>query len=75
MDELKITSKFMRNVVSKLVSKMLYKKLGYKIDIKFEDINILSNEGKMNIHINANAEIDSAEFKKFLKFVDEDGVL
>ena len=75
MDELKITSKFMRNVVSKIVSKMLYKKLGYKIDIKFEDINILSNEGKMNIRINANAEIDSAEFKKFLKFVDEDGVL
>ena len=72
MDELRISTKFMRGIVSKLLSKMLYKKLGYKIDIQLNDINVKVDEGVTRIHLNADAEMENNEFKKFLKFVENE---
>ena len=48
MDEMKIklSTNFMRGLVSKLISKTIYKKLGYKIDIQLNDLDISTNNGK-----------------------------
>jgi hypothetical protein len=70
VDELKIKSGFMRGVVSKLVEKAIHKKFGYKVDIQINDIDVVVTDGKAHIHLNADGEIDSNEFKKFTKFID-----
>lgn len=69
MDELKIKSGFMRGIVSKLVAKAIHKKFGYKVDIQINDIDVVVTDGKARVHLNADGEIDSNEFKKFTKFI------
>lgn len=69
MDELKIKSGFMRGIVSKLIAKTLYKKLGYKIDIQVNDIDVTVTDGKAHVHLNVDGEIDNREFMKFTKFI------
>lgn len=69
MDELKIKSGFMRGIASKLVAKAIHKKFGYKVDIQINDIDVVVTDGKAHVHLNADGEIDSNEFKKFTKFI------
>lgn len=73
MDEMKmkLTSKFMRGLVSKLLSKFVSTKLGYKIDIHFEDLDINVVDGETNISASVKAHVDSPEFIKLVKAVDE----
>lgn len=69
MDELKIASKFMRMMMSKLVKMVIYKKFGYKVDIQINEISATSVDGKTHVHLNVDGDIDSNEFKKFTKFI------
>ena len=46
MDEMKIVSKFTRNMISKILKVMLKKKSGYNVDIQINDVNVTINEGK-----------------------------
>ena len=59
----------MRGVISKLLGVMINKKLGYKVDIQLNDLQITSIEGRTHIHVNADAEIDENEFKKITKVI------
>lgn len=74
MDEMKIklSTKFMRNIISKLISKMLYKKLGYKIDVQLNDINVEFINGETNIHADVDLKLDKEEFTKIIKSSDLD---
>ena len=74
MDEmrLKLSTNFMKNIVSKLMSKMIYKKFGYKINIKLEDIDIWAVDGDTTIKLNVEAKLDSNEFKKLVKNISID---
>ncbi len=72
MDELKITSKFMRTMISKLIKMALYKKFGCKIDIQINELSAVSIDGKTHVHLNVDGDIDSNEFKKFTKFIGVD---
>ena len=58
MDEMKVklSTKFMRNIVSKLMSRAIYKKTGYKVDIQLDDLDIWSINGDTTIILN---EIDT----------------
>jgi selenophosphate synthetase-related protein len=69
MDELKLTlsTKFMRGIVAKLISKTLIKKFGYDIDIQIKEIGIEVIGGKVHIHTDVDAEINKDEFVKILK--------
>lgn len=69
MDELKlvISTKFMRNIVTKIISKALYKKTGCQIDIQINKIKIETYEGKVQIHMDADAEMNGEDFKNILK--------
>ena len=51
MDELKITSKFMTKIVSKIVEVILKKKLGYKIDIQVNRIDVTFDDGKAHFGV------------------------
>lgn len=72
MDELRISSKFMRDIVSKVVSKLLYKKLGYKIDIRLNNLQVQMIDGTANVHIDADAKMNESELKKVTKIIEEE---
>lgn len=69
MDELKLklSTKFMRGIVAKLVSKSLFKKFGCEIDIQINEIEVTTHDGKVYLHVNADAETTNEEFKKIIK--------
>lgn len=71
MDEMKIKlrTKFMRNIVSKLVAKSIYKKYGCKINIQLNELEINSIDGETYILVGAEGKVESDEFKKLLKTV------
>jgi hypothetical protein len=73
MDELKLnlSSKLMRGIVTKLISKAVYKKTGYKIGIELNNINVEVINGRAHIHINADAEIDNDELMKIVRTIKD----
>lgn len=46
MDEMKISSKFTRMLLSKLAKGVLHKKLGYDIDIQLNELNASISDEK-----------------------------
>lgn len=74
MDELKfnLTTKFMRNMLAKLVSRKIKKQYGYKVDIYFSEIKMDMLDGQTHLHVNVDLDMNSDEFKKLLKSIDDD---
>lgn len=68
MDEmkLKLTTKFMRGIVSKLIEKSIYKKYGCIVNIQLNDLDINIVDGETIINTNVEAKISSEEFKKMM---------
>ena len=66
MDEMKmkLRSKFMRKFVSSLITKFIFKKYGYKIDLNLNDLDITFVDGDTKIITNIELKMDSQEFKK-----------
>ena len=74
MDELKLklSTKFMRGMVAKLLSKMISKKLGCDIDILINEIEIRNEDGKVRLHANVDAETNSEDFVTIVKSIGLD---
>lgn len=74
MDELKLklSTKFMRGFVAGLISKAIYKKVGYHVDIDLSEIEIRNDDGKVHIHVNVDAEVNNDDFKKIIKTIGQD---
>ena len=70
--KLKLSTKFMRSVIANLISKALYKKMGYDIDILLNEIEVKNENGKIMLHVNADADVDNVEFVKILKSIGMD---
>lgn len=64
---IKLRTKFMRKVVSKLIGKAIQSKTGYKVNIQFNDLEASFNDGKITINANLEAKMDKQEFMKILK--------
>lgn len=69
MDEMliKLRTKFMRKVVSKIIGKAIQSKTGYKVNIQFNDLEASFNDGEITINANLEAKMDKQEFMKILK--------
>lgn len=65
--KLKLSTKFMRNIVSKLMAKAIYKKYGYKVDIQLSELDVSFIDGEAEIEVNAAVRLDSKEFMKIIK--------
>ena len=72
MDEMKIklSSRFMRRLVSKLIARSIYKKYGYKVNIQLNDLDVKVIDGETNIKTNVEVKLDSEEFMKIMKSID-----
>ena len=62
-----LKSKFMRKVVSKLLSKSIKSKTGYEIDVQFDELNASFEDGEITVKANLEAKISKDEFMKILK--------
>ncbi|MEY8515367.1 CTP synthase [Lachnospiraceae bacterium 29-84] len=69
MDEMKIGSKFMKNLVSKLVKSEVKKRVGYEVDIQLNELDAAFDGGKAHIHLSVDAELSKEELTKILKTV------
>lgn len=74
MDELKLklSTKFMRGIVAKLIAKAIYKKLGYKVDILLNEIEVRTEDGKVRLHANVDAEVTNEDFAKIIESIGLD---
>lgn len=74
MDELKLrlTTKFMRNLASKLIARTIYKKYGYKVDIQLNDLDLSVIDGETKINTNVEVRLDNKEFMKIVKTIGLD---
>jgi hypothetical protein len=72
MDEMrvKLSSKFMRNIVSKLMAKMIYKKFGYKVDIRLDELDVKVIDGDTTVKLNVEARLKNEEFTKIMKSIE-----
>ena len=64
---IKLRTKFMRKVVSKLIGRAIQSKTGYKLNIQFNDLEASFNDGEITINANLEAKMDKQEFIKILK--------
>ena len=69
MDELKmsLSTKFMRGIVTKIISKAILKKTGYNIDIQLNEIKLETIDGKVCLHADVDAKIDNKDFINIIK--------
>ena len=74
MDRLYMTlsTKFMRNIVSKLIAKSIYKKYGYKINVLLNDLDVSVIDGEADIKANVEVKLESSEFMKIIKDINLD---
>lgn len=69
MDELKLvlSTKFMRGIITKIVRKAVLKKTGYEIDIQINKIKAENIDGKVLLHVDVDAGINSEDFVNIIK--------
>lgn len=74
MDEMKVKlyTKFMKGIVAKLISKSIYKKYGYKIDIQLNDLDIDVQDGEATVCTNVEVKLNSKEFMELMKSMVKD---
>lgn len=73
MDELKLklSTKFMRGIVAKLLTKLISKKFGYDIGIQLNKIEVENIAGKISLKLDVEAELSTDEF---MNIIDEVGL-
>lgn len=72
MDELKmsLSTKFMKGIVTKIISKAILKKTGYNINIQLNEIKLETVDGKVCLHADVDAEINNEDFISIIKNKD-----
>lgn len=71
MDELKLklSTRFMRGIIANLAVKAIEKKLGYKIDILINEIEVKTEDGEIKLHTSVDAKIKNDEFVRIIKSI------
>ena len=72
MDELRmsLSTKFMKGIVTKIISKAILKKTGYNINIQLNEIKLETVDGKVCLHADVDAEINNEDFISIIKNKD-----
>ena len=69
MDEMRIGSKFITGIISKLLVTVVKQKLGYNIDLKLNAVNTTVGDGKAHVHLDIDAEVSNEEIMRILSGV------
>lgn len=67
MDTMKISTKFMKGVVSRILKGVIKKKIGYDVDIQLDEFMITFDGTTAHVRLNAAADISKDELTKVIK--------
>ena len=67
---IKLSTKFMKGMVAKIIARKVYKKFGYKIDIQLNDVQIDMINGDIKIHIDADGKMNKTEFDRLMETIN-----
>lgn len=66
MDEVKIKSKFLTALLSKLIRSVLRKKLGGDIDLRLNEVLATVVDGQVQVHLDADCKIKQSDITRLL---------
>lgn len=66
MDEMKLESKFITGIVSKIAERAVRKKMGYDIDIMLNQFRTTVVDEKTHVHFDVDLELSKEELNKLL---------
>lgn len=66
---MKIESKFITGIVSKIAKKVVRDKLGYNIDIQLNGMRTTVIDDKTHVHLDVDLELTKEELNKLLKSI------
>ncbi len=69
MDQMILESKFMQTIISKILKKIVKKKIGYDIDIQITELQVFNFDDKARIILGATTDIQRDELNNILKGV------
>ena len=69
---MKLSTKFMKGIVAKIITRKIYKKFGYKIDIQLNDVQIDMINGDIKLHIDADGKMNKTEFDRLMETINDD---
>lgn len=74
MDEmkLKLSTRFMRGIVARLLSRAIYKKTGCRVDIQLNELDIQMLNGDTTVKTNVEVKLKSDEFNKIMESIGMD---
>ena len=73
MEDMKLQpGRFMKGIITKIVKMLIRKKLGYDMDIQINTVNVVTDEGKVRIRIDVEAETSTEEFVKIINEFSKD---
>ena len=70
MDIMKIESKFMTSMISKVIKRIIKKKLGYQVDIQLNSLNVNIEGDTAHVHLDVDADMKTADLKDLMKGED-----
>lgn len=70
--KMKLSTKFMRGIVAKIITKAVYKKLGIKPELQINELEVEMIDGKIRFHINADGAVEEKAFTKISRMIDEE---
>jgi len=69
MDEMKIESKWMTGLASKLIKKALSNKLGCNMDVQLNGFRTTVLDDKTHVHLDVDLELTKDELNKLMKSI------
>ena len=66
MDEMKVQSKLLRGIISKIISKNMKKKIGSDCDISINEFSFVNDGNKTMVKLNIEAGIETSRIPEIL---------
>jgi hypothetical protein len=67
MDEMKINSKFLTGIVSKIIDNLVKKKLGVDVAVQVNSVQAAMQEGNTHLHLDVDADLRKEDLERLLK--------
>lgn len=74
MDEmkLKLSTRLLKGVVAKLLSRLVYSKTGCKVNIHIDELDVWMLDGNTTVRANLELKMKSEEFKRLMTEIDKE---
>lgn len=70
--KIKLSTKLMKDLLTKIVRKMIKKKYGCDVCIHLNDLNIELTDGRAYVHLNVDADMNQYDLMKVMNSIIED---